>query len=75
MNLENALRGYRMVLAEILYYMPDHPSILQSFIWQYEDLTPNFPNLNKFLTFWDTEIDAPIHKVHICSKGLLPQLK
>jgi hypothetical protein len=40
--LERQLRGWRLTTAEILYHMPDHPSVLQSFVWQQLDLAPNF---------------------------------
>ena len=33
------LEGWRMTTAEIIYHMPDHPGILQSFVWQ--KLPPN----------------------------------
>ena len=48
-KFELALRGYRLTTAEILYHMPDHPSVLQSFIWQELDIAPKFPVLTKFL--------------------------
>ena len=38
------LREYRLTTAEIIYRMPDHPDLLQSFIWQKLDLAPDFPN-------------------------------
>ena len=34
------LSGYSLTTAEILYRMPDHPALLQSFIWQDYDLFP-----------------------------------
>ena len=43
------LKQYRLTTAEILYHMPDHPALLQSFIWQDLDLAPEFPVLRKFL--------------------------
>jgi uncharacterized protein Usg len=45
------LQGYRLTTAEILYRLPDHPHLLQSFIWQQFDLAPDFPVLRKFLDF------------------------
>ncbi len=45
-------RGYRLTTAEIIYRLPDHPALLQSFIWQKFDLAPDFPELRKFLEFW-----------------------
>jgi len=32
-NLALQLNGYRLTTAEILYHMPDHPYLLQSFVW------------------------------------------
>lgn len=65
------LAGYRLTTAEILYHMPDHPGLLQSFIWQHLDLAPQFPELNKFLDFWTREIEGTLHSVRIASVGLV----
>jgi uncharacterized protein Usg len=46
------LRSYRLTTAEILYYLPDHPALLQSFTLQQFDLAPEFPVLRRFLDFW-----------------------
>jgi len=61
------LQGWRMATAEVLYYMPDHPSLLQSFIWQTLDLAPDYPRIHQFLNFWKREIDAVIHSVRLAS--------
>ncbi|RME99968.1 MAG: aspartate-semialdehyde dehydrogenase, partial [Alphaproteobacteria bacterium] len=52
-EMELLLAGYGLTTAEILYHMPDHRSLLQSFAWQEYDLAPNFPRLREFLDFWD----------------------
>ena len=65
------LEGYRLTTAEILYRMPDHPSLLQSYIWQDYDLAPKFPNLRKFLDFWMEKLDGPLHTVRVGSKRLI----
>ena len=70
-DLEMQLQGYRLTTAEILYHMPDHPALLQSFILQKFDHAPDFPMLKKFLTFWEREIDGPIHSVRVAAKGLV----
>lgn len=57
------LEGYGLTTAEILYRMPDHPVILQSYIWQEYDLFPKFPELKKFLDFWTEKLDGPVHSV------------
>lgn len=65
------LRDYRLTTAEILYHFPDHPKLLQSFIWQELDLAPKFPVLKKFLDFWDRELDGKIHSVTVAHAELL----
>ena len=59
------LDGWRMTTAEILYHMPDHPGILQSFIWQKLDMPPEFPKLHKFLDFWHENIEGPLHSARV----------
>ena len=49
------LGDYRITTAEILYWMPDHSHVLQSFVWQNLDLAPRFPALTRFLDFWHAE--------------------
>lgn len=61
------LQGWRLATAEVLYYMPDHPALLQSFVWQTLDLAPRYPRIHRFLDFWRREIDAVIHSVRLAS--------
>lgn len=61
------LEGWRLATAEVLYYMPDHPSLLQSFMWQTLDLAPSYPRIHKFLNYWRSEIDAVIHSVRLAT--------
>ena len=61
------LKGQRLTTAEVLFYMPDHPALLQSFLWQTLDEAPDFPRVQRFLSFWRREIDAVIHSVQISS--------
>lgn len=58
-------RGYRLTTAEIIYRLPDHPALLQSFIWQKFDLAPDFPELRKFLEFWHHHIEGKLHSVNV----------
>ena len=43
------LGGEGLMTAEILYYRPDHPKLLQTFLWQTMDITPQYPRLAGFL--------------------------
>ncbi len=65
------LRGYRLTTAEILYHLPDHPRVLQSFVWQDLDLVPGFPQLCRFLEFWQREIEGKLHSVKVGAVGLI----
>ena len=70
-TLELQLKGYRLSTVEIVYRMPDHLGLLQTFIWQYFDLAPDYPELNKFLDFWEKNIDGPLHSVRVMSSDLV----
>ncbi|MAQ71642.1 MAG: Usg family protein [Alphaproteobacteria bacterium] len=61
----------RLTTAEIFYHLPDYPSFLQSYIWQDYDVTPKYPKLNEFLTFWSRELEGKLHSVSVTSKGLI----
>lgn len=65
------LKDYRLTTAEILYHLPDYPKFLQSFIWQDYDRAPSFPNLHKFLNFWEREIDGKLHSVKVDAQTLI----
>src|SRR5580693_3194866 len=59
------LGEYRLTTAEIIYRLPDHPGLLQSFIWQKLDVAPDFPELRRFLEFWSRNIEGKLHSVRV----------
>jgi uncharacterized protein Usg len=65
------LRGFSLTTAEILYRMPDHPALLQSYIWQDYDLHPRFPKLKSFLEFWSTHLEGRLFKVRVAHSRLI----
>ena len=69
-EIEAILRDNSITTAEILYHMPDHPTVLQSFVWQFLDIAPRFPKLRLFLDFWTREIDGRIHSVTVANSTL-----
>jgi uncharacterized protein Usg len=71
LELCDLLRGYSLTTAEILYRLPDHPALLQSYIWQDYDLHPRFPKLKGFLDFWTAKLDGKLFKVTIAHSHLL----
>ena len=65
------LHGHSLTTAEILYRMPDHPTLIQSYVWQDYDIAPSFPKLSDFLRFWSESLDGPLYKIRIAHKRLL----
>ena len=70
-DLSAQLNGYRLTTANILYHMPDHPKLLQEFIWQQLDLVPDFPKLKKFLDYWERRIEGRLHSVTVASARVI----
>ena len=65
------LYGQSLTTAEILYRLPDHPSLIQSYLWQDYDLAPAFPKLHDFLKFWSENLDGPLYRIRVMHKQLL----
>ncbi|MCB4768222.1 usg protein [Ancylobacter sp. Lp-2] len=63
--------GYGLTTAHILYRMPDHPVLLQTYLWQHYDLFPHFPELQRFLDFWERELEGPLHSVTVAHSRLI----
>jgi uncharacterized protein Usg len=70
-NLIRQLNGYRLTTAEILYHLPDYPTLLQSFVWQQLDMAPEFPVLRRFLDFWSRNIEGKLHSVKVAQAPLI----
>lgn len=68
---ELQIRGYGLTTAEIHYWLPDHPSLLQTFVWQEYDIAPRFPTLQQFLDFWSRNLDGMLHSVRVAHRGLI----
>ena len=70
-DLAQMLDDYRLTTAEIPYRLPDHPDLLQSYIWQNLDRIPDLPRLTRFLDFWERELDGPLHSVRVAYVGIV----
>ena len=70
-DFQKQLHGYQLTTAEILYHMPDHPSLLQTYLWQELDIAPKFPVLKKFLDFWESNLEGKLHSVQVAHKGII----
>src|SRR6185312_4438819 len=63
--------GYGLTTAQILYRMPDHRSLLQTYVWQNYDMFPKFPALTDFLAFWQEKLEGPLFSVTVAHSKLI----
>lgn len=70
-DFRRMLAGYGLTTANICYRLPDHPKILQTYVWQEYDLHPEYPELKRFLDFWRTKLDGALHSVVVAHQGLI----
>jgi uncharacterized protein Usg len=65
------IEGYGLTTASIYYRLPDHPTILQEYVWQEYDLSPHFPELSRFLAFWEKSLEGKLHSVRVGHQRLI----
>lgn len=65
------IEGFSLTTAEILYRLPDHPRLLQSYVWQDYDLAPRFPKLTDFLGFWHANLDGALYRIRVTHRKLI----
>ena len=70
-DFRKQVEGYGLTTAQILYRRPDHPWLLQTYVWQDYDLCPHFPGLQKFLEFWEQKLEGPLHSVMVAHSRLI----
>lgn len=70
-DLKAQVAGYSLTTAEILYRLPDHPSLLQSFVWQEYDIHPRFPRLKNFLDFWSRNLEGKLYRITVAHRRLI----
>jgi uncharacterized protein Usg len=70
-DFKRQLEGYGLTTARILYRLPDHRRLLQTYVWQDYDMWPEFPVLGRFLDFWRRELDGPVHSVTVAHARLI----
>jgi len=75
-DLVRQLTGWRQITAEILYRMPDHPSLVQIFLWQemdrwHDDPDMMFPRLRQFCAWWNANLDGAIVQVRVAAARVI----
>ena len=53
------------VVLRVYYWMPDYNNILQEFMWQLNDVVPEYPRVHRFLNHWHENIEAVIQTVEV----------
>jgi uncharacterized protein Usg len=71
LHFQARLKGYSLATAEILYRLPDHPELLQLFLWQEYDLAPRFPRLGAFLIYWSDHLEGALYRVRVAHQKLV----
>lgn len=59
------LKGYGLATVEIVYFLPDYQNLIQSFIWQTLDKSPDFNRIHKFIHYWNNHIEANIKEIYL----------
>jgi uncharacterized protein Usg len=75
-DLVRQLTGWRQTTAEILYRMPDHPTLVQTFVWQdmdrwHDDPRVTYPRLRQFCEWWNANLDGAIVQVRVAAKQVV----
>jgi uncharacterized protein Usg len=70
-SLPSEAESYGLTTAQIVYRMPDNRERLQDFLWQHYDLFPQFPELRRFLAFWEQEIEGPLYSITVAHARLI----
>jgi uncharacterized protein Usg len=70
-DFKKQVEGYGLTTAQILYRRPDHRWLLQTYVWQNYDIFPEFPELQRFLDFWQAKLEGPLHSVQVAHSKLI----
>ena len=70
-DFQRQVEGFGLTTAQILYRRPDHPWLLQAYVWQEYDLCPHFPELHGFLEFWQKSIEGALHSITVAHSRLI----
>jgi uncharacterized protein Usg len=70
-DFNRQLQGYSLTTAEILYRLPDHPALVQTYIWQDYDIHPKFPKLSAFLDYWARNLEGALCTIRVAHASLI----
>tara|TARA_B100001057_G_scaffold267841_1_gene267952 strand:+ start:5233 stop:5496 length:264 start_codon:yes stop_codon:yes gene_type:complete len=72
---DQIIKDARITTIKVYYWMPDYESILQLFLWQFDDIPPQFPKAHKFLNHWHNNVEARIKDIYLSYAGHLKQVE
>ena len=72
---DQILYDTRITTMKVYYFMPDYQSVIQLFMWQFDDIPPEFKNAHRFLNHWHDNIDAVISEVFLAYSGKYKQVE
>ena len=64
------IKKWTVASVQVVYYIPDYLHLVNEFVWQTEDQIPDYPRIEKFLEYWDKNIDGPIKEAYIYDHGI-----
>lgn len=72
-DFQKQVAGYGLTTAKILYRKPNALWLINPnwYLWQEYDLCPDFPELKKFLLFWQKSLSGPLYRVTVAHCKLI----
>ena len=72
-DFRRQMEGYGLTTVRVCYRFPDNPRIINPnwLLRQFYDVWPEFPELNRYLEWWQREVEGPIDSVIITHSRLI----
>ena len=61
------IRKKTLVTLNVYYWMPDYQHILNLFSFQDDDVPPEYPRMQRFVKYWEENLEAKIKEIQIGS--------
>ena len=58
---------WELTTIHVYYWMPDYLHILNLFSFQDDDIPPEYPRMQRFVKYWEENIEAKIKEIQIGS--------
>ena len=64
-------RIYRVARAILRNDVEAEDVVQETYVWQNYDIFPEFPELQRFLDFWQAKLEGPLHSVQVAHSKLI----